>query len=183
MFPELKKTIIEILEKAIVYIKNEKDFSELKELSNHTIHSASEYKDEDAIITSIIIYSLYKVCSGKKGIKKQEQEKVIAHLKVLIASLKKDNYKEYNKTIKQLTALIKKLDKEYSLYVGELFVKAKLVKGAMMFKHGLSLSYVSSLLNINKWDLMSYVGKTKYTEIKEDIPLSERVKFVNEYLS
>jgi len=183
MFPELRKNIIQILERAITILKSKsRDVNDLKELSNHTIHSASMFKDQDAILIATIIYSVYKVYSRDGNLDKIFHKQILESLEGLSSSLKETNYSLYNRNIKFITSLIKKIDKKYSMYVGEIFVKAKIVKGAMMFKHGLSLTYVAELLNISKWDLMSYVGKTKFTDVQETIKIVDRVKYLDSYM-
>jgi len=183
MFPELRKNIIGILERAInILSKKTRDLNELKDLSNHTIHSASMYKDQDAILIATIIYSLFKVYSRDGKLDAKFNAEILETLEELYINLKQTNYSAYNRNIKHLTSVIKKIDKKYTMYVGEIFIKAKIVKGAMMFKHGLSLTYVAELLNISKWDLMSYVGKTKFTDIKESIKIQDRVKYLNKYM-
>ena len=51
----IKKDILSIISKtiAILKIKEEKDIIELKELSNHTIHNASIFQDEDSVSIAI----------------------------------------------------------------------------------------------------------------------------------
>lgn len=183
MFAELKQNIVGILEKVIEIVTHKhENIAELKELSDHTIHSASIYNDQDAILIAVVVYSLYKIFSSDE-LPGKERADIANMLKQILTSLKVENYSNYNRSIKRLTSIVKRIDKKYSFHVGEIFVNAKVVKGAMMFKHGLSVGYVADLLNISKWDLMSYVGKTKFTNVNETIRINQRVKYLEEYLS
>ena len=53
----LKKDIVTVLTRLseIIKIKNDTDFLELKELSNHVIHNASVFQDEDSVSVAVLI--------------------------------------------------------------------------------------------------------------------------------
>ena len=160
----IKKDILSIISKTIeiLKIKEEKDIIELKELSNHTIHNASIFQDEDSISIAILIYSLSKIIERKFG-----ELNFRPILNLLIASsdhLKKDNHKEYRKTIRELFSLISKIDTKLKLYIGEVINQAQIKKGSQLYRHGISLERASEILGVSQWELMGYVGHTKITD-------------------
>ena len=65
----VKKDILKVLSDvaAILQVEEEKDVAELRELSNHTIHNASIFQDEDSVSIAILIYSLSKVIERREG--------------------------------------------------------------------------------------------------------------------
>lgn len=182
MIPQQKTHTIKVLKTALKYIEDRKNSIKLKDLSNETIHSASIFKDQDAIVIAILIYAMYKLLATDGKITTEKIDKMKVELSNMISSLTKSDYTTYNNSVKNLTMIIKKTDDKYSSNIGELLMKARIVKGALLFKHGLSLSFVASLLNISKWELISYVGKTKYTEVNEDIDVLARVGYLDEAL-
>ncbi|MEK6849763.1 MAG: hypothetical protein AABY01_04310, partial [Nanoarchaeota archaeon] len=60
MDPRIKEDILSVLKKAIEALKSG-NFIVLDELSNHTIHDASIYQDEDSTSTAILMYTISKV--------------------------------------------------------------------------------------------------------------------------
>ena len=69
MHETIKKDIISVLSKltGILSVKDEKDVIEIRELSNHTIHNASVFQDEDSVSIAILTYSLSKIIDRKQG--------------------------------------------------------------------------------------------------------------------
>ena len=63
MIGVIKKEILYDLREAIKILetKEEKDFKELKELSNHAIEDVAAHKDMDVVSITVLIYSIYKV--------------------------------------------------------------------------------------------------------------------------
>jgi len=161
MEESVKKDILAIIDSAIEILssKKERDLLELGELSNHIIHSASIFQDEDSISIALLVYSIYKVLS--RGIGK---EKIYSGIKGIIkqarAALEQDQIETYRKKIKNVFDIILKIDKRVSIYLEELLDKAKLKKGSKIYEHGISAARVAEMLGISQWEMMGYVGRT-----------------------
>jgi len=72
-----------------------------------------------------------------------------------------------------------KLDSKLSVYVEEVFDKAKINKGSRLHEHGLSLGRTAKILGVSEWELMDYVGKTGIADVKLNLTknIGERLKF------
>lgn len=185
MQENVARDIYNLLKQSYFAIK-QKQIYELRELSDHTIHDASIFQDEDSISIAIVVYSLSKIFE-----KHQFQEypdwnffykNVMFNLKNAIKELKKRNVLSYRKSIENIMIQIKKIDKKVSLYIEEVLSQAKIRKGSRLYEHGISLGRASELLGVSKWELMSYVGNQKISEyefsprtIIEKIEFSKRI--------
>lgn len=174
MLPLVQKDIQNVLKKAIELISKNKAFA-LSELSNHTIHNASIFQDEDSISIAILIYSLSKIIQRCQE-KCVAFTKVIALLKKSQQSLAQNNYESYRGMIKSLFSEIKLTDSKLQMYVEEVLLKARIKKGSKLHEHGLSIARISELLGVSQWDLMDYIGKITVEEL-EGVPVEERIKF------
>ena len=176
----IKKDILTIISKTIeiLKVKEEKDIVELKELSNHTVHNASIFQDEDSISIAILIYSLSKIIERKFG---ELDFKLILNLSTLAFDyLKKDDIDEYRKTIKKLFDLISKIDSKLKLYIEEVIRQAQIKKGSQLYKHGISLARAAEILGISQWELMNYIGHTKIMDIEVKVDIKSRLEFARE---
>ncbi len=136
---------------------------EIKELSNHTIHNASIYQDEDSISVAILIYALSKIlerCTDNKYC-----IQITGLLKEAHDGLNKGNIGEYKNTIKRIFKEITKVDEKFRKYVEEVIVQAQIKKGSKIFEHGISIARASEMLGISQWELMSYIGKTSIADV------------------
>jgi|TARA_B100001971_G_C18208626_1_gene549181 hypothetical protein len=181
----IKKDILSILSGIvdILKVKEEKDIMEMKELSNHTIHNASIFQDEDSVSIAILVYSLSKVIERKQG--ELNYDSVIALLKSATGFLKKNDVDDYRKTINKSFKLISSLDSKLKLYIEEVINQAQIKKGSKLYEHGISMARASSILGISEWELMNYIGKTNITEIplEEPVSVKERLKFARRLFS
>ena len=87
----IKKDIIEVLNKlvGILKVKEDSDIIEIKELSNHVIHNASVFQDEDSVSIAILIYSLSKIMERKQ--KDFDYGKILSMVNSSIENLKNNN--------------------------------------------------------------------------------------------
>jgi len=175
----IKKDIINILRKVIPIIRKEDVFG-LKELSNHIIHDASIFQDKDSILIAIVVYSLSKIIARSEG-KTDEWDKakdpIIKEIERAHTFLQNGKDDEYRDKIKKLLRNIGKMDKGLQLYIQDIFERARIIKGAKLYEHGISIGRVADFLGISQWELMSYVGKTKIVDryIEEVIPVTIRL--------
>lgn len=156
----VKKDIIEVLEKlaGILKVKEDSDIVEMKELSNHVIHNASVFQDEDSISIAVLIYALSKVIERKQ--KDTDYNKLISMLNSGISSLKNSNDEEFRKSIKNIFNFIRTMDERLRLFIHEVINQAQIKKGCRLCEHGISIARSSEVLGISQWELMHYVGKT-----------------------
>lgn len=173
----IKKDILSIISKTIeiLKVKEEKDVIELKYLSNHTIHNASIFQDEDSVSIAILIYSLSKSIERKLG--ELNLKPILDLLSSSSNYLKKDNIDEYRKTIKKLFSLISKIDAKLKLYIEEVIKQAQIKKGSQLYRHGISLARAAEILGISQWELMNYIGHTKITDFESRSDIESRLKF------
>jgi len=174
----VKKDILSVLRQAIEILEK-KDFNALSELSNHTVHDASIFQDDDSVSIAVLIYALSKViqrCS-EKGI---DYNRIPALLKKAEELLNKEEEKRYADAVKQLFSEVKKLDEHLGLFITEVLDKARIKKGSKLHEHGISIARTSELMGISQWELMTYVGKVAETPEKPAVSVAERLSFARE---
>lgn len=162
----VKEDIIDVLDNAVRIVKEEK-FADLSELSNHTIHDASIFQDEDSVSMAILIYALSKTIQRccEKGIPYSEvQEQLMAARD----ALKDGELGKYNASIKKLFEIVNKIDTRLKMYIGEVITQSRIKKGSKLYEHGISIARTADILGISQWELMSYVGKTSITDFMEE---------------
>jgi hypothetical protein len=161
----VRKDILAMLERvlAILETEEEKDVFELEELSNHIIHSATIFQDDDSISTAVLVYSIYKIIK-RTGPKPEIYSKIMPIVKESRRALENNELEKYRAGVKALFKLIAELDARFKKYIEEIMEKAKIKKGSKIYEHGISIARVAEILGISQWDLMSYVGKTEITE-------------------
>lgn len=165
------KRVIEILK-----VKEEKDVSEIRNLSNHTIHDASVFQDETSVSIAILIYSLSKIIERKHW--KLNYKQILTCLENALNYLEKNKFDEYEKTIKKLFNLISNIDTKLKLYIERVINQAQIKKGSKIYAHGISVARASEILGISQWELMNYIGKTKLTDdTPEIVDLKTRMNF------
>lgn len=165
MNDSVKGDILSLLNSVIGILESEeeKDVFELGELSNHIIHSASIFQDEDSISIALLVYSIYKVFS-RGGEKKEIYTKVKAVLKQAKIALENYNLEEFRKKIRNAFDILQRIDRKVSIYFEELLEKARIKKGSSIYEHGISIARVAQIMGISQWELMGYVGKTEVPE-------------------
>jgi len=173
MNEKIKRDIIAILNDCLKYIELQ-DIASIKELSNHTIHNASIFQDQDSISIAVIMYALSKIFDRKGAVSKD----MINILKKAKSALQNNRFELYRKTVKSLIENISKEDTKLKLYIQEVIEQAQIKKGSKLYEHGISMAQAASLLGISQWDLMNYVGKTKISDaFKETVSIENRLKF------
>lgn len=163
MEARVREDILAVLDRviSIVMAKEERDIIQLKELSNHTIHNASIFQDEDSVTLAVVVYSLSKILErgGELG------PRVKGGLGMAKEELESNSPEEYKKTMRGLLEEISRADGRLGLFIEEVVKQAAIKKGGKLYEHGISLAQAAEVLNISHWELMSYVGKTKITDL------------------
>ena len=157
MQTQVKDDILNSLNRAIAYLDN-KDVTQLKGLSNFTIHNASIYQDEDSINCAIILYALSKIIS-QEGY--EVKKNVRPYLEKMVSSLIENDFIKYSQKAKELIDIIAKISDKMQLYIEKVIDNAQLKKGAVVYEHGISLARAAEITGTSVWELASYVGKTK----------------------
>ncbi len=163
----IRKDLLKILKKTVPAVKK-CDEHTLKLLSNQTIHNAGIYQDSDSISIAIIIYAFSKIFKEKNGIDKSCQKLIsilISNLNNAIEQLKQKQIIQYRSNIKRLFSNLSKIDKKFGLYITNVINQAKIKKASKIYEHGFSAGTVAELMGISTWELMSYIGKTKITDV------------------
>ena len=63
-------------------------------------------------------------------------------------------------------------------YIDEFINQAEIKKGTKIYDHGVSLGQAANILGISQWELMNYVGKTRFGEPIYDRPDTiDKIKF------
>ncbi|MBI3027622.1 hypothetical protein HYY70_05920 [Candidatus Woesearchaeota archaeon] len=180
----IKKDIIAVLTELvdILKVKEESDVAAIKELSNHVIHNASIFQDEDSISVAILIYSLSKLIERKQG--DLDYAKALSILNSCISNLKKNQEEPFRKSIKSMFSFIRTIDERLRLYIHEVINQAQIKKGCKLCEHGISVARASEVLGISQWELMHYLGKTTLVDqFSEPVSISKRLKIARSLFS
>ncbi|MBI1935453.1 hypothetical protein HYS31_03350 [Candidatus Woesearchaeota archaeon] len=179
MHEQIKKDILAVFIGIAEILKSreDSDTAQIKELSNHTIHNASIFQDEDSISAAILIYSLSKIMErDQKGL---DYRKLSGMLNSCISSLKKDDDSGFRKSVKSIFSFIRTTDSRLKMFVHEVINQARIKKGCKLCQHGISVARASEVLGISRWELMNYLGKTTSIDrFREPISISSRLKSV-----
>ena len=175
MNEEVRRDILELLKK-VIPILNKEDVSELKILSNETIHNAGIYQDTDSISISVIVFSLSKIFNRTRLTSSPQLEKfktnISNELFMARSQLEKNFIDEYKKSIKRIFEKISTFEKKFGMYLTELLQHAKIKKGERIYEHGFSAGRAAELLGVTKWELMSYLGETKINDLDFNTKIS-----------
>jgi len=178
MHETIKKDIISVLSELIeiLRVKEEKDVIAVRELSNHTIHNASVFQDEDSVSIAILSYSLSKIIERKQG--ELNYNNIVTLLKAAVGYLTKDNIDSYRDTIKKMFKFISTIDAKLKLYIEEVINQAQIKKGGKLYAHGISIARAAEILGISQWELMNYIGKTRIVDrFEEEFKVKNRLSF------
>lgn len=173
MNPVVVKDILDVLSKVINALKD-KDYGAIAELSNHVIHDASIFQDDDSVSFAILIYALSKTLQRciECGASFAKFQDVLSEAS---AALKRGDDNLYREKIHSIFTTIQSTDDKLKLYIEEVIHKAKIKKGSKMYAHGISVARTAEILGIGQWELMSYVGKTWMPEIMSQDDVKKRV--------
>lgn len=184
MHDPIKKDILAVLTKLveILKVKEESDVTEIKELSNHVIHNASVFQDEDSVSVAILIYSLSKIIERKQM--DLDYGKILGMINSCIENLKSSNDEGFRKSIKSIFNFIRAIDEKLKLYINEVINQAQIKKGCKLCEHGISVARAAEVLGISQWELMHYMGQTTVLDqFSEPVNISKRLKIARSLFS
>lgn len=173
----IKKDILAVLGELIeiLKVKEERDIVRIKALSNHVIHNASVFQDEDSISVAVLIYSLSKIIERQQ--KDLDYDKLVSMLISCISNLKNDDEEPFRKSVKGIFDFIRTIDSKLKLYIHEVINQAQIKKGCKLCEHGISAARASEVLGISQWELMHYLGKTTLIDqFSEPVNALKRLK-------
>ena len=180
MREDVRSDIIAVLSGTVSALEKN-DVSSISELSDHVIHNASIFQDEDSILVAVLVYSIGKVVSRSVDYGAKVPS-FISLLNSAVESLRVSDFHHYNLAIKKAMSLIRSSDEKIGVYVQEVLDQAKIKKGFKMHEHGLSMGRVSYLLGISKWALMSYFGNV-IPQREEGVSVKTRLAWAREFFS
>ncbi len=173
----IKKDIISVLNELIeiLKVKEDSDIAQIRELSNHVIHNASIFQDEDSISVAILIYALSKIIERNQ--KDFDYSKVVNMISSCISTIKNNQDDQFRSSISNIFNFIRTIDKRLKMYIYEVINQAQIKKGCKLCEHGISVARASEVLGISQWELMHYLGKTTLIDkINEPINVKQRLK-------
>ncbi len=174
----IKEDILDVLKKVIQTLKQE-DYSALAELSNHTIHDASIFQEDDPLTLAVLVYALSKVINRCLE-RKQTCPVVSPTLQKASDYLQQDDDNAYRATIKNVLRDISSYDAQLKLYIQEVIQQARIKKASKLHEHGISIARTAELLGLSQWELQNYIGKT-ITDIPHDgMKIGERLRRARE---
>jgi len=170
----VKKDILEVMEQSLAALEAE-DHHALLDLSNHVIHDASIFQDDDSVSFAVIIYALSKIvhrCDNEKIPVPQ----VVSSLQEAKDALELGKEDVYRAVIRRIFEEVKKLDEKIGIYITEVINQARIKKAGKMTEHGISLARTAEILGISQWELQDYFGKTQIPEHELGVPAKQRLK-------
>ena len=173
----IKRDILAVLNELveIIKVKEESDIAQIKELSNHVIHNASIFQDEDSISVAVLIYALSKIIERKQ--RDLDYNKILSMLNSCISNLKNNQDDLFRKSIKNIFNFIRTVDDKLKMYIYEVINQAQIKKGCKLCEHGISIARASEVLGISQWELMHYIGKTTLIDqFSEPVNVAKRLK-------
>jgi predicted HTH domain antitoxin len=169
----VRKDILDVSEQVLAALQAN-DHHALGELSNHVIHDASIFQDEDSVTFAVLVYALSKVVQRccEEHVSCVNLLPLLTQAKDALAAGKDEDYRA---RIRQTLDEIKKVDEKLKLYITEVMEKARVKKASKLTEHGISLARTAELLGVSQWELQDYVGKTQIAEHEMGTPAKERL--------
>lgn len=177
--------VLRILEESKKAIEEE-DFSEVQNLSNQTINTASLTQDPDNIAVAVVIYSLGKIFGREKYRSLEGWDNfykvIIDSLNKSIEDVKNNDEMKFRQDFEKINKAILKLSGRLRRYIQEVLRKAKINKASKIYEHGVSMEQTAKLLGITMFELANYAGQTDVGEEPESKTLSpkDRIKIVED---
>jgi len=177
-----KEHVIEVLSQTLKALK-EKDAAMLRSLSNQTLHSASIYKDPDAVLLAVTIYSFSKLVERENYKHYPEWKQFISislkKIEKSISALRQDDVESFRENMISIRDAIENISSKLKEYILEVFRKSAINKASRIYEHGISREETAKLLGVTQWELAEYVGRTGIADIDLSItkPIKERIKF------
>jgi hypothetical protein len=171
----VKKDLITILTQT-KSILQKGNYSELKEVSDHTIHDASVFQDEDSVSIAVVVYSLFKIM--QRLMDKGLAADMVHYIDECLELIDLDDMEGYRNCIKNVLHTISKADSRLKVFIEEVINQSEIKKGSKLYEHGISMARAAEILGITQWELMNYIGKTRIPELEaEKFDVENRLNF------
>lgn len=175
MRPIIREDILNTLQDVIRAIKDQ-DFVKLRELSNHTIHDASIFQEDDPLALAVLVYALSKVY--QRCVERNKTcPVVLPALERAREVLSQDDEDSYRTVIKNLLREIGEMDTQMKLYIQEVIENARIKKGSKIHEHGISIARTAEILGVSQWELQSYIGQQHEENHYDGVRIEDRIKF------
>lgn len=163
----------------------EENYSNLKNLSNQTINTASLTQDMDNIIVAVVIYSLSKVLlrNGEKiSDKKRFIKKLDQYLLYSIEDIEKGDEKKFRKDFEKIRKELMQVSGKMKSYIEDVFRKASINKASKIYEHGISMERTASLLGVTMYELAGYTGQKEDVSTKgKELNIKKRVELARKF--
>lgn len=176
MDSKIKEDIKAVLKELITILthKNEGDALKVKELSNHVIHNAALFQDEDSISVTVLVYALSKLM--EQGVVREYME-FRKPIETAYKFLNRNDVERFRRRLRKIFALVSSKDAKLRLYVEDVLNHSQVRRGCKICEHGVSCAKSAELLNISQWDLMQYLGKTLLADELKSSDVRSRLRF------
>lgn len=176
MREEVRDDILKILRR-VVKILEKGYYNQLKALSNHTVHNASIFQDKDSISIAVVTYALEKIVDSPS----LDLTAFKTVFRQALKDLRQEKVEAYRATIGNLFKMIMDTDQRLKLYIDHVIDFALIKKGSKIYDHGISLAQTASLLGINQWELMEFLGTTTVVDsFQEEVGVKRRLQTARE---
>jgi len=162
----IKKDLIAIIRQTRDAV-NKGRFYELRSISDHTIHNASIFQDEDSVSIAVVVYSLFKILHRTGGTRVLNS-RIVKLLDECVDILELDDEIGYRNCMKEIIHQIGKSDDKMKLYIEHVITHAEVRKGSKLYEHGISLARAAEVLGVSQWELMNYVGKKRLPDLESE---------------
>lgn len=154
------------------------DATNLKDLSNQTVHSASIYQDSGSIAIAVIVYTLSKLIERKENLQVKNWQKFVKRIDSFLSlaekALKQGNIEAYESHLESARKSMTLLSVNLKPYIQEVMRKASINKASKIYDHGISMEKTSQLLGITQWELAEYTGQTNTPDTAFNITLDQK---------
>lgn len=180
--------LIQILEETKKAMASQ-DSVKLKELSNHTVHSASILQDTDSIAIAVLVYALSKITERAYYLKIKNwhsfSKKINLELGYAIQALRNKKPGDLSYHLHKIRKTMNSNAINIKQMIQDVLRKAAINKASKIYEHGISMEQTAKLLGITQWELLEYTGQTPIVDSRENITLDikERAKMTLEFFS
>lgn len=171
------KLVEDCLKKLIKYIK-EKNVMRLRELSNNAIEQVVLTENKNLVYISLISYAFSKLLS-KPHLEKKQWQILQKHV---MRELEKKEKLEL--ILKEIIQDVSRFDISTGNYLLDLIEKARIKQASRIYAMGLSLGRAAYLTEVDKEQLLAYVGATKIHDrpFTKSKTVKERYKIMRKIL-
>ncbi len=177
---------IHVLSEVQQYLK-EKNAIKLRELSDHTIHSASIIQEAGSITLAVLVYTLSKLIERGDNQKLPQWDRVEKDISLIFTQAINDikNKRSYEKGLIKARELLETCSPDFRSYIRDVLRKAAINKGSKIYEHGISLEQTTKLLGLTLWELSEYVGQRNVGENIQNLTIDtkKRAQIAQEFFS